>query len=266
MATIKFRVEINRGRIGVPLRKASLVYEKLHKFLTSAIKDLAIEIDGDQWIAKEFGNGSLVYTIENEAPVGDRQKRTFDMEFARLIYLDAEKEKVNGKFSKGTVLDYSKIGEVIDPDELIRFGFFNKKEEIDSWKELTKHKCSGLASALTVRREYVGAVFGQIHALNKTNSYVTLQQADTGDLVKCFYQDSMYGNVVKALEDKDAYVHFGGLVGANLITGKVENVRAEMLRTMRKFSGEQMRGFLGSVPNLTSGFSTDEFVGQFRDD
>ncbi|MCB2262507.1 MAG: hypothetical protein LGR52_06145 [Candidatus Thiosymbion ectosymbiont of Robbea hypermnestra] len=160
----------------------------------------------------------------------------------------------------------TKIGDVIDPDEPIGFGFFNKKEEVDSWMELTKHKCSGLVSALTMRREYVGAVFGQIHALNKANSYVMLRQADTGDLVKCFYKDSMYGNVFQALEDKDAYVHFGGLVDANLITGKVEKVHAEMLRTTKKFSSEQMRSFLGSVPNLTGGLSTDEFVGRFRDD
>lgn len=268
MAKLRIRLKINPGRIGTPLKKFSLVSQDLHGFLRAAVYDLKLQEKDADWIAKDFANGSAEFTAENLGSFGVQEAQEFHSAVHKIVSFDPARERLDGPFKKSTLQQYTRIGAHLDADEYIEVGFYGELEKVQDWQRLSKRQSVEISESLLETIEYVGAVFGKIHALYKEASppYFNLRDLDTGGLVNCYYKVSHYGEVIEVLRDKDAFVHVGGLVRANMIKHEIESIMVDKLRLSTSFSEDEYRALLGSLPNITGDLSTKEFISRIRGD
>ena len=61
-------MELNRGRVGIPLHKLANVFQETHQFLGMLGEDVHLPAGGD-WLALDFENQSLNFTAEYVGPV-----------------------------------------------------------------------------------------------------------------------------------------------------------------------------------------------------
>ena len=59
MSDLKVKLELNRGRVGVPLERLAKVAEEARKFLDMFADD--VELGDGEWIAQQFTNGSVSF-------------------------------------------------------------------------------------------------------------------------------------------------------------------------------------------------------------
>lgn len=270
MARLRIRVKVSPGRLGAPLQKLSSITNDLHSFLKSVSDDMDIDTSGEEWIAIGFGDGSAIFTATNTGSYEIHKAELFHSEIKALVKHDPVRQRLNGKLSHTTVSKYAAIGSHLDPDEHIDLGFFesDKDSEPQEWGKVSRNITEGLVAKLVSERQYLGAVFGKIHALYKEvdGPHFTLREVDKGDLVRCYFKDKDYDEVICLLTNKNAYIHVGGMVFANLITGKIESIQAEKYSVAKGIADEDIKSLKGSIPDLTGDLSTEEFLKRFRQD
>jgi hypothetical protein len=65
MATLRIKLVLNEGRIGIPLEKLAGIATDTKEFLAMLATDL--DLPGEEWIAVNFENGSVIFDCERIA-------------------------------------------------------------------------------------------------------------------------------------------------------------------------------------------------------
>jgi hypothetical protein len=203
MAQIKLRIELNKGRTGAPLEKLGTVARQMERFLRAVAADLNIDARPGEWLAVNFKNGSVAWDASFQEEVSEAQVRRFNDSIEFITDYDPETEGTNGIVTDLTLLEYSKIGDCIDPDEVIGVTAL----------------ISGSADAVT---------FGSFPIDNNDNSRIIVSMTgkiELGDYAK-------FINVVKNLPENTVVVGF-------LLNSPGGNI-AEALRITEALGGQHV--------------------------
>jgi hypothetical protein len=263
MSAIRIRVELNKGRIGIPIAKLSTVTEEVKKFLALVGKDANIPHDSKDWLALKFGNSSVIFDcllaeVEEPRAVEARQ-------IMSAIMSRRQSSNIEALIHPKTRLQYARISEAIDLDEVIGFGIYRDGEAIpEEHYELSRIEGENIAKEITKTCVYHGEVQGSVHAFYKESKKprMVVRELSSGELVDCFFKTELYAQAVDALTERDGVVFVDGEITEDLIEGKIESVVASDFRPAPLFDLAFFNSFLGSVPNLTGDKSTEDFLSE----
>ena len=144
-------MELNRGGVGVPLRKLASVVDEAQKFFRMLGEDVHIDMGAGVWLGSDFDNKSLNFTAEYVGPVDPRQVREFYAAFDGVTLL-----------RKATIAQFARIAESIDEDELIGFGLYQTDEESEpgEWRSLSKIEALRITEEIRLLLNRAGDVDG----------------------------------------------------------------------------------------------------------
>ena len=141
MARLRIRVELNRGGVGIPLRKLSSVVQEAERFFQMLAEDVRIEKDRGEWLAFDFDNESLNFTAEYVGPASTDQVQAFAAAFDGTTSL-----------RRATIAQFTRITEAIGEDELIGFGLYHADHETEpsEWRCLSRRDALRIADEIQI--------------------------------------------------------------------------------------------------------------------
>ncbi len=267
MSTLRLRVELNKGRVGMPLTKLARVCSETTLFLDMLSEDIGLPVSHAGWLAQEFENASVDFDLRHPEQMteglAELGRHALRMVFA-YAHDDAE---LALRIRSETRRQYRRIGSALDTDEVARFGVYRDNEESpEHWFELEHTSDVEVAGALIDRNAY-GEVQGVVNAFFKEHApYLRIRELATGELVKCFFRPEMYQSAVELLENRDAVVFVEGWLKEDAATGHTREIRVEDFRPAPDFDLALYREMLGSMPDYTGRLSSEECVREARGD
>jgi len=261
MPRVRIAVEMNKGRIGVPLHKLGEVVKETENFLRMLAEDVELPGDKRQWLGLDFQSGSLKFVAEYAVPVELRQFAEFGSSF------DDVRRGRAGRARTSTRTQYARIAEQLDEDETIDFGVYKSPEDaVPEFVSLSKRDLALILGDVQKPLESHGAVQGIIHSLfiGSQPPHFFVRELSTDDLIKCAYQHTVYPQLAKALQREAAVVHVYGRLKTNMDERKVEQVTVEKIDLADELSEQEFNKFFGCSPNLTGHMTTQEFIDRVR--
>lgn len=267
MRTLRVRLELNKGRKGIPLHKLAAVTEEVQRFFQRVGSDLGVPTPREQWLAVRFRNGSVSFDAEYQGQLTEERIEQYNAELGGLIRA-AVVPSFESRLSPATVLQFARIAEPIDEDEQVRFGLYqNGGARPVEWHALTKAASRQLAHAVVASNKYRGVVQGIAHSWYKEASppYFYIRQSVTQSLVKCLYDKTQYSEVLHLFEKRNAVVQVIGMITANMIERRVDEVDCEKFAIAEELSDEDFERFFGMAPDLTGNLTTEEYISLVRE-
>lgn len=269
MNELKLRVELNKGRVGIPLDKLGRVVKETLQFLTAVDQDIGIGDDPKSWLALNFGNSSVNFDClrvgELEPAVIDRGNRIIRSIMAN-DYSDPETDLLVRPMTR---LQYTQIANPIDPDEKVLFGLYgNQDDEPVDWFELTRESAIRVLEDTPQIVTYYGEIQGIVHAFYKESASpkLVIRELSTRDLVDCFFTPDMYQAAVETLLEPNAVIFVEGEVSEDRIKNQVASIKVADFRPAPDFDDTQIDEFIGSYPEFTGNLTTEEFIRAVRQD
>ena len=107
------------------MSKLGKIAEQAEKFLKALASELSIEQRAGDWLAVNFKNGSVSYDAELQEEVTDGpQAQLFNKHLEFVTDYDPDREGANGMVAESTLVEYARIGMIIDPDEVVGIGIY----------------------------------------------------------------------------------------------------------------------------------------------
>ena len=267
MAQVKVRIELNKGRKGAPLEKLGDVSRQFDRFLRSLAVDLKLDVKRDEWLAVNFRNGSISWDAALQTDVTDAQVRHFNQCLEFIADFDPDSESTNGLVSDTTLLQFGKLGEHIDADEVIGIGIYSGARSRLKWRRIEYRRASRIRRAIEEPILAYGSVQGVLASvvLEAKRPHFCIHELSSEQIVKCYYDSSLYDDVIKALSQRNAIIHATGelrLERASRATGEMEVERIDKVVSL---SDAEFQSFFGMAPTLTGDLSTQEYMSQYRD-
>jgi len=164
MPALKIRLKLNEGRVGIPLEKLADIAKDTKTFLSMLGTDL--HLSSEEWIANNFGNGSVMFDCQRIAVDAVSQKLG-QMALRSVLSGDRETD-ISALIRPATRLQYGFIARHIDADEVIRIGLYDNGEaEPTAWYDLTRERAEQISEENARDAEYYGEVQGIVHAFFK---------------------------------------------------------------------------------------------------
>lgn len=268
MAQLRLRIEMNKGRLGAPLEKLGAVAAQLQRFLRSLSNDLGLGGASGDWLAMDFQNGSVCWNAALAGDVPEVTVRAFNDRILFIADFDPETDGTNGLVSDSTLAEYGRIGEALDPDEVIGVGIFAPRGRQPKMRQLSYRKMHRVRRAVERPIESHGSIQGLMHSLHKEapQPFFQIREAATDHLVKCIYGAELYDNVVKALRERAAIVHATGSMLLDRIKRQVSEMHVERIDAVEPLSDEEFQSLFGMAPGFTGRLSTNAFIDKIRED
>jgi hypothetical protein len=267
MPELRIRVELNKGRIGIPLGKLAAIVEETSRFLGLISDDAGLGGDPHNWLAQNFENNSVDFDIhKNDIKSEPKRKRALTL-LRGVMGASLNKAAATSLVSAATWRQYAKIAAPLDSDEKIDFGLYlNGSVKPDEAFTLTKTIADTISRAFLKTASYFGQTQGRIHALYKEvdKPKLVIRDLSEGYLLDCFYKSEHYPSVVRALADENASVIAEGIVTENLESGRIESISADVISVGPHFDLAFYNSFLGSKPDLTGRLSTEQYINLSR--
>lgn len=256
MARLKIRFSINKGRLGAPMAKLARISEQAEKFLRSLAADSGVEIKQGEWLAVNFGNGSVEYDAEFHGVINNAAAQIFVRGAELLADYDPENEGLNSAVvSEVTALEYSKIGALIDPDETIGMGIYPALGGSPKWRQITYGKTAAIRKQIERPIPAFGSVQGIIHTLHKEarDPHFQMRELSTEAMVKVYYPNALYSEVASALLERNTLIVASGNILYDRASRAASEMRMEGLKKLPTLSTAEFEGFFGSAPNFEYG-------------
>lgn len=256
MARIKIRLVINRGRNGAPMAKLGKISEQAEKFLKLLATDCDIETHPGEWLAVNFGNGSVEFDAEYQGDVNSGAAQIFTRNLEFLADFDPDFEGLNAAIRPATALEYARIGTLIDPDEEIGLGIYAP----DAPNRLPRLRAITYRAAAALRREIetpvvsYGSVQGILHAWLKEakEPNFQLRELSTDALVRVYYHPALYSDVAKAVQERTTMLMVSGNMLFDRATRMATELRADRIELMKMLSTAEFEEFFGSAPDFVA--------------
>ena len=124
MSELKIKLEINKGRKGVPLKRLIKVADETRKFLEMLAKDVGLG-DGE-WIAERFKNGSAVF---DNTFVGETTTAKLNLAQKALEHVtDPKRTPDDLAFGvrRETFFQFGRMAASLPPDDVLFIGLYGK--------------------------------------------------------------------------------------------------------------------------------------------
>ncbi|MBK8122740.1 MAG: hypothetical protein IPK54_04085 [Dokdonella sp.] len=264
---LRLRIELNKGRHGMPLSKLAQVCQETTRFLNLLCEDLDLPQPKAGWLAEDFENGSVDFDLRHPEVV-DAVLVEFGRQALRMVFGNTyERAELALRIRSETRRQFLRIGTVLDTDEVAHFGVYEGNEARPrQWFDLMHTSEQEAVATRLLDRNAYGEVQGVIHAFFKDppKPYLSIRELSTGELVKCFFRPDMYQAAVELLEDRDAVVFVEGWLKEDAATGQTREVNAEDFRPAPEFDSELYQGLLGAIPDYTGQLSSEDCVREAR--
>lgn len=259
MARIKIRLVINKGRLGAPLAKLGKISEQTEKFLKLLAADCDIETHPGEWLAVNFGDGSVAYDAEFQGDVNAGAAEIFARNLGFLADFDPESEGLNAAIKPVTALEYARIGALIDPDEEIGLGIYTPDSKTPKWRKITYRATAALKREIETPVVSYGSVQGIIHAWFKEarEPNFQLRELSTDALVRVYYSVALYADVAKAVQQRTTMLMVSGNMLFDRATRVATELRADRIDLMRMLSTAEFEEFFGSAPEFAADFDDE---------
>jgi hypothetical protein len=267
MAQVKVRIELNKGRTGAPLDKLGDVAKQFERFLRSLATDLQLEGARGEWLAVNFRNGSISWTAALQDDVPEAQVRHFNECLEFIADFDPDSEGTNAMVSNRTLLEYGRLGERIDADEVIGIGLYSGARSRLKWRRIEYRRASRIRRAMEEPILSYGSVQGLLHSviLEAKRPYFMVHELSSEQPVRCYYELTLYDDVIKALAHRSAIIHATGDMKLDRATRSIGEMEVERIDRVLPLTDDEFRSFFGMAPDLTGGQSTSEYLKEYRD-
>lgn len=265
MPSLKIRLELNRGRVGIPLEKLANIAKDTKAFLTMLGTDL--HLSSEDWIANNFANGSVMFDCQRIALDAASQEKGHRA--MRAIFSGDRESEINALIRPATRLQYSLIGKQIDADEVIRIGLYqNGGREPGDWYELTREIAEEISESNARFAQYYGEVQGIVHAFFKEarKPKLVIRELSSQTLIDCFFKREMYHAAVDTMTEPGAVIFVEGTINEDLGIGVVESIEVTDFRLAPDFDLAFFDSFIGSQPNATGVLTSEEFTERINTD
>ncbi len=254
MARIKVRLIINKGRHGAPMAKLGKISEQAEKFLKVLAADCDIETHPGEWLAVNFGNGSVEYDAEFQGDVNQADAEIFARNLEFLADFDPDSEGLNAAIKPATALEYARIGALIDPDEEIGLGIYSPFARTPKMRTITYRVSAALKREIEAPVVSYGSVQGILHAWFKEakEPNFQLRELSTDVLVRVHYPPSLYADVAKAVQERTTMLMVSGNMLFDRATRQATELRADRIELMKMLSTAEFEEFFGSAPDFVA--------------
>jgi len=268
MARIKVRFELNKGRTGAPLSKLGDISKQAERFLRALANDLSIDAKAGEWLAINFKNGSVSYDAEFQGEITGAEADAFNRGLEFLADFDPESEGANGSVTQATVLEFARMGSIIDPDEVIGFGIYGRDRTKPKMRSITYARMAEKRAEIETPVPSYGSIQGIIHSLAKEaeRPYFRIRELATTALVSCYYPGRLYDAVAHALQERTNVLHVDGQMKFDRASRSITEIAVERIETARMLAPAEFEAFFGSCPRFTGDMSTQEWIDVVRAD
>jgi hypothetical protein len=259
MAQLRVKIELNKGRHGVPIHKLAHIAEEAEKFFKMLSSD--IHLGSGEWIADNFKNGSLAYDISFVGQVTDGAIKTGQKALDLITNPKTKPDDLKLGIRKATFLQFAKIASPIEEDDFVSVGLYNGGPKPEM-RELSKKRYLEIEREITRTIEQYGGIQGIITAFFKEANLFWVRSLSTGERVSCIFPPGMYNRAWKLLESKDAIVNLEGWM--ILKNGKIEHLKVTTLSQAVEYQDGDLEAFFGCDPDFTDGLTTEEYIDDLR--
>jgi hypothetical protein len=254
MARVKVRFVVNQGRHGAPMAKLGRISEQAEKFLKLLAADCDIETHPGEWLAVNFGNGSVEFDAEFQGDVNPGAAHIFARNLQLLADFDPDSESLNAAIKPATALEYARIGSLIDPDEQIGLGIYtpDAPSARPKWRSITYRAAAALKREIETPVPSYGSVQGILYAWFKEakEPNFQLRELATNATVRVYYPSSLYADVAKAVQERTTMLMVSGNMLFDRATRTAVELRAERIELMKMLSTAEFEEFFGSAPEF----------------
>ena len=269
MSVLRLRVELNKGRIGMPMGKLASVVQQTVKFLDAFTRDMKISDTDGLWLAERFENNSVDFDCRLALPLSDSVMERTRSGLKMVLSGRYDDPKTAILITPETRWQYARIAKPIDPDEVIYFGLYrgesNELEELFTLDQSTQQELEDAASG---RHRIYGEIQGIVHSFVKEGKrpHLSIRELSTGELVKCYFKPEQYQAAVEVLADPEAVVFVEGDTTQDPLTGEVTAIEVSDFRLAPLFSMSDLEAWTGSMPDLTGLRTTEQHLSWLRDE
>lgn len=238
------------------MAKLGKIAEQTEKFLRTFAADLGIDVKPGEWLAADFKNGSVDYRAEFPKEVSPAVAQIFSTGLEVLADYDPEMEGLNGRVSESAALEYSRIGTLLDPDEIIRMGIIPPHATNPRWRDITYSSLSSIRREMEQPVSSHGSVQGIVHAWFKEarEPHFQLRELASDDLIKVFYDQDLYDRVAKAVQERSTTLIVAGQMLFDRVTKQATELKAERIEPMAMMTPQEFDEIFGSAPHFEASF------------
>lgn len=269
MPQFRMRVTLFEGQESIELARLSTLPDELAKLFKSIGEDAGILPIHNQWRASNFADGSLEFEVATHEGLPAKSVAA-----CRRIATSVFAGKPQAAYAAGatdrTFLQYAQVAKRMRAGESVSFRVFPAKRGKRPPKPylVTSAVVEKLTESVRQFVEYHGTVLGVIHALYKEadRPHFDLRDVSRDNIVKCYFEEDLYNDIVAALAPRDRRVHVSGKVKANRLDRTIEAINVERLMLVDALSDEEFEKFFGSAPAMTGDVGAAEYVASLRED
>jgi hypothetical protein len=269
MSSLKIRFRLNPGRKGIALGKLSKQTENIELFLRSIASDLGADDAKNVWLADKFRNSSAIYNAELQAVVEAATAAEFNHAISALTKYQSSSKSKPPYVSDATIERFAHLRQCLDDDEQMGIALIDVETgKAKRFSYVDKLQLEAIGNSIEAEIKYIGAVMGYTHEWNKgaNNPFLYVRELNSGELIKCSYDDGDYDRVAKLFAKKTSVVIITGTIIFNSITSKTEVVRATGFDCAPDFTNDDFNKFFGAAPNITGNMTSEAFIAKGRDD
>lgn len=275
MATLKIRFRFNPGRVGSPMDKLGAFAAQTDRFLRALCADVGIATPG-KWLAQDFSNESVAFDGVYSEDVPDGAYIHAAAALDALSGADPLEACNRGLVGFGTASEFSRIGSLIDPDEVYYVGLYQDPAQQTpahlEWRPVSHSKSSEIRRILEAPVVMAGSTQGIIHAWHSGAQppFFTLRELPVnkpaGELIRCEYRPDQYKRVHDATRAPRTVVHVYGLAKWDKVANTINEIEVEDIEIAEPLSARDFHQFFGSAPGFTGDLSTGDYIARLRGD
>jgi hypothetical protein len=259
MAELRLKIELNKGRHGIPIERLAKVAEEAEKFFEMFSND--IHLGKGEWIAHNFKNGSLGYDVSYVGEAPDSIVRVGQKAIDQLTNPKTTPDDLGFGVRRETLLQLARMASHIDADDFVSIGLYNGRPE-PKMRELSKQRYLEIEKQINQTTVQYGGMQGLITTLFKESNILWIRELASGDRVSCKFPPHMYNKIWKLLKAKDAIVNVEGWITQK--KGVIDHLKIETVDESAEYKEGDLEKFFGADPNFTGGRDVNEYIDDLR--
>lgn len=234
------------------MAKLGKIAEQTEKFLRIYAADLGLDVKSGDWLAADFKNSSVEFQAEFPKEVTHAVAQFFSTGLEVLADFDPDAEGLNGRVSATAALEYSRIGSLLDPDEIIRMGIMSPDARAPRWRDITYSALSSIRRDLEQPVTAHGSVQGILHAWFKEakEPHFQLRELATDALIKVLYSEDLYDKVARAVQERNTTLMVEGQILYDKISKNALELKANRINSMQMMSPQEFDEVFGCAPSF----------------
>lgn len=260
MSELKIKLELNKGRRGVPIERLAKVVDEVRKFFDMLAAD--VELGKGEWIAEKFADGSMVF---DNTFVGDTTNRAVVTAQKALKHLSDPRctaDDLAYGIRRETFYQFGRMAAPLPVDDALFIGVYTDGQPEPEMRELSKERFFEIEREIVEKTTRYGGLRGVITALFKGANTIWIHDLGTHEKIVCSFDPARYNEIWGLLESKDAVVNVEGWITQK--PSEVSHLIIETIAPVAEYQAGDLEKFFGIDPNFTGDMSTEDYLEALR--